>query len=94
MSDARQRLDHEAARAFVEAVPPGRLRDRLAEEYLEGLRRGYCLRQLVFGFEGERYTGMAYGLLAELSTSPTSPARHWAGSRSTSTGCPPGMRAA
>lgn len=61
----RRRLDHEAARAFIEAVPPGPLRDCLVEEYVEAVRRGYCLRQLLFGFLAERFTGMAYGLLAE-----------------------------
>jgi hypothetical protein len=65
VSDSARQLDHEAARAFIKAVPPGPLRDRLVEEYVEGVRRGYSLRQLLFGFEAEGFTGMAYGVLAE-----------------------------
>jgi hypothetical protein len=63
--DRRQR-DYAALHAFIKAVPDRRLQNRLVEEAVEGMRRGYNLRQLIFGFPAERYTGVAYGLLAEL----------------------------
>jgi hypothetical protein len=58
---AQRALDYAALHAFIKAVPDKRLQARLVEEAVEGVRRGYNLRQLIFGFPAERYTGVAYG---------------------------------